>query len=152
MTVTANLGGVTPRFDLPLLYTAQAQKEVAVNEAFALADALLHCAIEGVATTAPSAPTDGSNWLLGAGASGDWAGQDGKIACRQNGNWVFVAPRDGLTVLNRANGQFQHYCNGWQAPATPTLPSGGSTVDDAARTAIAAIVGALRTAGIISGS
>ena len=150
MPTALTLASVTPRFDLPLLYAAQAQKEVVTNESFALTDALLHCAIEGTAATPPSTPADGTNWLVASGATGAWAGQDGKLACLQNGNWVFIVPRDGLQVLNRANGQWQHYYGSWKAPTAPATPSGGTTVDDVARTTIVALVTALKTAGIFS--
>ncbi len=152
MTSALTLVNTTPRFDLPLLYAAQAQKEVVANESFALTDALLHCAIEGTAATPPASPANGANWLVAAGASGAWAGQDGNIACQQNGNWVFVTPRDGLQVLNRTNGQWQHYYGSWKAPAAPTAPTGGTTVDDVARSAINALIAALKTAGIFSAS
>lgn len=152
MTTALTLTSTTPRFALPLLYVAQAQKEVVVNEGLALADALLHCAIEGVATTPPASPVDGSNWLVGASATGAWAGQDGNLACAQNGNWIFVAPRDGMVVLNRANGQAQRYFGSWKAPATPASPSGGTVVDDVARTAINTLITALKTAGILASS
>lgn len=152
MTSALTLNSTTPRFDLPLLYAAQAQKEVVANEAFALTDALLHCAIEGSSATPPTTPVDGTNWLVTTSATGDWAGHDGKLACRQSGNWVFVAPRDGMLVLNRANGQWQHYSGGWQAPSLPANPTGGATVDDVARTAISALIAALQSAGILPAS
>ena len=138
----------SPRFSLPMLFAGQAQKEAFVNEAHALTDALLHCAIEGEAAAPPATPVDGTNWLVAASPIGAWAGQAGKIACRQAGNWLFVVPRDGMTLLNRTNGQQRRFFAGWLSPAAPAAPSGGSTVDTEARAAIAALVAALRAAGI----
>ena len=138
----------SPRFALPLLFAGQAQKEAFVNEAHALTDALIHCAIEGEATAPPATPVEGTNWLVAASPTGAWAGQAGKIACRQAGNWLFVSPRDGVTLLNRANGQQHRYFASWLSPSAPAAPSGGSTVDAEARAAINAVVAALRTAGV----
>ena len=114
----------------------QAQKEAFVNEAHALTDALLHCAIEGTAAAPPVLPANGANWLVGTSPSGDWAGQAGKVACRQAGVWLFIAPRDGMRVLDRSSGQEKHYFGSWQAPSAPAVPSGGSTIDTEARAAI----------------
>ena len=152
MTTPLALSSTTPRFDLPLLYAAQAQKEVVANEAFALTDALLHCAIEGSASAPPTSPVNGTNWLVASGGTGAWAGQDGNLACLQNGNWVFVTPRDGMMVLDRANGQLQLYFGGWKIPTVPTAPTGGTTVDDVARSAINALIAALKVAGIFPAS
>ena len=142
----------SPRFALPLLFAGQAQKEAFVNEAHALTDALLHCAIEGESATPPTTPVEGTNWLVASSPTGAWAGQTGKIACRQAGNWLFVTPRDGMTLLNRTNGQQRRYFVSWLAPSVPTVPSGGSTVDAEARAAINALVAALRTAGVFPAS
>ena len=139
---------LSPRFGLPLLFAGQAQKEAFVNEAHALTDALLHCAIEGTASTAPSTPANGAIWLVGASPTGAWAGQAGKIACRQAGNWLFVAPLDGMRILDKSNGQDKLYRGAWQSPAAPAAPSGGSTIDVEARAAIDALVAALRQTGI----
>jgi len=143
---------VSPRFGLPLLYAAQAQKELCVNEALAVIDAMLGCAVEGIATVPPASPVNGTNWLVGSGGTGAWAGRDGSVAACQAGNWVFIAPRDGMNVLNRATGQTLLYAGGWQAPAQPAAPAGGATVDVEARTAIAALIAALQQAGIFSTS
>jgi len=138
----------SPRFGLPLLHAGQAQKEVFVNEAHALADALLHGAIEGESAAPPATPADGECWLVAGGASGAWAGHDGAIACRQGGNWLFVAPRDGLRLLDRSTGQDMRFFASWQIPSPATEPTGGSTVDSEARATLSALLGALRTAGI----
>ncbi|MCC6829671.1 MAG: DUF2793 domain-containing protein [Novosphingobium sp.] len=138
----------TPRFGLPLLHAGQSQKEAFVNEAHALADALLHGAIEGELATPPASPDEGECWLVGSGASGAWAGHDGAIACRQGGNWLFVPPRDGLRLLDRSTGQDLRFFGIWQIPSLPPEPTGGSTVDSEARTTLSALLGTLRTAGI----
>lgn len=130
----------------------QAQKEASVNEAHALADSLLHCAIEAKATTPPTSSVDGEAWLVLAPAVGDWAGHEGDLACRQAGNWLFVSPRDGLRLLDKSTGQDLRYRGSWLSPAAPVEPSGGSVVDSQARATIVAIVAALRLAGIFPDS
>ena len=130
----------------------QAQKEVFVNEAHALVDALLHCAVEAEDSTPPASPADGENWLVGAAPTGAWAGHSGELACRQAGNWIFVAPRDGMRVFDRVRQQFLLYSSGWQVPSTPAQPTGGTVIDVEARAAIAGLETALRDAGIIAGT
>lgn len=152
MASTPVFSSASPRFGLPLLYAAQAQKEICVNEAFAVIDAMIGCAVENIAAAPPATPVNGTNWLVAVGATGDWLGKDNQIAAYQAGNWVFIAPRDGVTVLNRASGQQLLYAGGWQAPAAPAAPAGGATVDAEARTAIAALIGALQQSGVFSGS
>jgi hypothetical protein len=142
----------SPRFGLPLLFAGQAQKEAFVNEAHALADALLHCAVEGEASAPPATPAEGASWLVGPAATGDWAGKDGKLACRQAGNWLFVEPRDGMRVLDRSTGQERRYLSAWRIAEIVVEPTGGSNVDAEARAAISQIIAALREAGIFPAS
>jgi hypothetical protein len=141
----------TPRLALPLLFAGQSQRESFVNEALARLDALVHCAIEAQLSAPPAAPEDGKCWLVGPNASGAWTGQDGTIACLQQGQWLFQQPGDGLRLLNKATGQHLHHLGTWRAAARPVLPTGGSTIDNQARAVIAALVDALVTAGILAG-
>lgn len=139
----------TPRLALPLLFVGQAQKEAFVNEALSLVDGLLHCAVEAVLNTPPPAPLDGQAWLVGASPTGAWSGRAGHLALRQGGNWLFAPPRDGMRVLDRSTGQDRRYHDEWLAPAVPAAPTGGTTIDAEARTAIAGIIACLREAGLL---
>jgi hypothetical protein len=151
MTDPITFSAATPRFQLPYLFAGQAQKEVFVNEALTLADALLHCAVEAEAGTPPTAPIDGKIWLVGAGATGEWAGRSGQLACRNAGQWVFVLPRDGMSISNLATQQVIRRAAGvWQSPIAPSAPSGGAVIDSEARAALAEIIQRLRQAGIFA--
>ncbi len=86
----------TPHLALPLLAAAQAQKHVTHNEALALVDALVHLAVkERNRTVPPGAPEEGDRYLVGAGATGTFAGQDGRIAFFDLGIWRFLQPKAG---------------------------------------------------------
>ncbi|WP_206238060.1 DUF2793 domain-containing protein [Novosphingobium terrae] len=149
MTDAITFSAASPRLGLPLLYAGQAQKEAFVNESCARLDAAVHCAIEGIAATPPATPVEGSSWLVATPASGDWAGQDGCIAARQAGNWLFLLPFDGLRIFNRASQQFSHYDGGWKMAPVVSLPQNGTMIDNEARSTLANLVAALQTAGIL---
>ena len=149
MTDTFPFDSISPRFGLPLLFTGQAQKEAFVNEAHAISNALLHCAIEGEAATPPPDPLEGESWLVAENASGVWTGKDGHLACRQAGNWIYIAPRDGLRVFDRSAGQERLFNGSWRLPAPPSEPHGGDIIDTEARAAIADILAAMKASGMI---
>ena len=79
-----------------------------------------------------------------------WTGHAGALASYQAGGWIFAAPRDGLRVLDRSSGQEIRFREGWHRPATPSEPTGGATVDNEARAAIAGLVEVLIAAGILA--
>jgi hypothetical protein len=92
MTDTARLG-------LPLIDGAQAQKHVTHNEALALLDVVVQARVlDRTRTAPPTAPADGDAHLVAAGATGAWAGADGRIAARRDGAWHFLAPATGWLV------------------------------------------------------
>lgn len=137
------------RFDLPLLFAGQAQKEISVNEALCRLDALICPVVEGELVAPPPTPLDGQAWRISASPSGEWTGQGGNIAARQGGNWQFIVPRFGMRVFDRAAGQDLRYDDGWIAAVRPPAPSGGAVVDAEVRAAFNALVQTLATARIL---
>jgi hypothetical protein len=161
----------TPRYQLPLLAAGQAQKEITHNEALVALDALLGLAVQSRGLAVPPASlVTGAAWLVADSASGAWAAQDGQIAVWTGGGWRFHTPVLGqcLYVLDEARmlvraGTGWHeggwpvgalHVNGLQVigarrPAIAN-PAAGSVVDVEARTAIAALLDALRQHGLIA--
>jgi hypothetical protein len=141
----------TARFSLPLLATAQAQKEVTHNEALALIDALIHPTVEaGPLATPPATPIPGQCWLVAAGATGAWAGRGNALAIWSDGGWRFAAPRPGMRVLRSPDGVWLRFQGGmWIGPDSVTNPAGGVTIDSEARAAIAALILHLEAHGIL---
>ena len=108
--------------------------------------------------------------LVALGASGDWAGQEGALACFSEAGWRFVAPVDGLSVVDRASGEWLDYRGGaWEAGIVMAQevrvdgqavlrgrqgpvaePSGGTVVDSQCRAAVSEMLAALRAHGLIS--
>jgi hypothetical protein len=43
-------------------------------------------------------------WIVGVGATGEWAGQDGKLAVATNGEWAFYSLRTGMEVFDSSSG------------------------------------------------
>lgn len=95
----------TPNFGLSLMEASSSAKSIDYNEAVKIIDALLSGSVEDTAQTAPpGAPSDGDLWAVPAAATGDWAGQGGKLALFIGGGWVFKAPPASLIFTSVANG------------------------------------------------
>ena len=158
------------RFALPLLQPGQAQKEVFHNEALTAVDLLLEAAVEGAPIAAPPAtPQTGQCWIVAAGATDAWAGQDDRLAGWTAGGWRFLSPQPGMRVWNKAEGLWLHWDGfAWSDGSLPAAglvvagervvgprqpgiasPSGGTTIDGEARAAIISIIVALETHGLI---
>lgn len=116
----------TARIGLPLVQAGQAQKHVTVNEALARIDALVPLVIaERGRVAPPEAAAEGSVWAVPTGATGAWAGQDGRLALAVNGGWVFVAPQRGWGAFIVAEGcRALHDGTDWRAGALTLSPFG----------------------------
>lgn len=160
----------SPRLFLPFLVPGQAQKEAFHNEALATLDSVVHAAVEdGPAGSPPAEPLEGESWIVGAGATGAWAGRDAAIATWSAGGWRFTAPPPGMLAWNKAAGLWLHWdgaawsdgrlpasaltIDGLQVvgPRQPGIasPSGGTTIDAEARAAVSALIATLKSHGLI---
>ena len=161
----------TPRLALPFIAPGQAQKEFFHNEALQALDALVAAAVEGVPQNAPPAsPSVGQCFLVGSAPTGAFAGKAGHVAAFGAGGWRFHAPVEGMSVAVKPSGVTADYRAGaWDVgslrgdrlvvggqqvvgarAAAIASPSGGATVDGAARGAIDQILAALRLHGLIA--
>ena len=142
----------TPALGLPLLIAGQAQKEFFVNEAFCLLDALHARAVTASQPAPPAAGAgaEGGCYRVTAPATGAWAGQEDALAVLIGGAWRFIAPAEGLLVFDRAADRMMIFRSQWQPAALVPLPSGGTVVDTEARAAVAALVAALQTVGVLA--
>lgn len=105
----------TLNFCMPLLDAAQAQKHVTVNEALVRADILAaRHVVSRSLSVPPASPVDGTAYIVGAGATGDWSGAEGQFALFLNGGWEFSLPWEGAdfwlddegTMLTRRGGEW----------------------------------------------
>jgi hypothetical protein len=88
---------------LPYIDAAQAQKHVTHNEALQILDALVHLSVSvRNQITPPPTPAEGQRLLVGAGATGAFAGKTSQIAVFLAGAWTFLAPRAGWRVFVEA--------------------------------------------------
>jgi hypothetical protein len=87
----------SPRLSLPYIQPSQAQKHVTHNEGMAILDALVQLSVESRSLTAPPPdPAPTARHIVPAGATGAWAGQEGRIAAlAEGGGWVFLTPATG---------------------------------------------------------
>lgn len=95
----------TPLLGLPYIQEGQAQKHVTHNEALRALDVLVQAAaLDRDRSAPPPAPNEGDRHIVGAGATGDWAGREGQIALMEGGVWQFLPPRAGWQVQILAEG------------------------------------------------
>ena len=159
------------RFALPFLQPGQAQKELFHNEALAGIDAALHPVAQSAGDDdPPSSPAAGQCWIVGSSPTGAWTGHAGDLACWNEGGWRFIEPVPGMMVwLLDEEVWARRGGSGWltgdipvqslsvagvqvlggQQPAIAD-PSGGSTVDTQARSALAMLLAAARSHGLIA--
>lgn len=120
----------TINLTLPYILSNQAQKEVTHAEGLNRLDVLVQSVVESAAlATPPVTPVEGSVYIVAAGATGDWAGQVGRLAQRLAGVWRFLAPKEGWQVWDKASGQRLRFTgSAWTAVAAAPVLLASHTV------------------------
>ena len=165
------MNDTSARLGLPLMQAGQAQKEWTHNEALALLDLAVQASVVAVGVNAPPpAPVPGQAWVVGPAPTGAWSDRPHAVAGWTENGWRFLAAREGLALWSLADARTVRFEGGaWRvgvlAGSRVTIdgiavigaqraqiiaPAGGAVVDAEARTAIAAILGALRGHGLIA--
>ena len=108
----------TDNLQLPYIFAAQAQKHVTHNEAIRSLDAIVQLSVaDRDLATPPPAPADGDRYIVGAGATDAWSGQDLNIAAWQDGAWAFYPPKPGWVAWLADDGELVVWDGaGWVAP------------------------------------
>ena len=103
----------TPNLALPYIDAAQSQKHVTHNAALADLDVFVQLSVKERGTlTPPVSPGAGDRYLVGVGASGAFAGQDGDVAEFIDGAWSFAPPRTGWRCYVEAEGALLIFAGG----------------------------------------
>lgn len=132
----------SPILALPYILPSQAQKHVTHNEALRLLDAIVQLVVVSADLTEPPVnPVAGTRYVVAAGATGSWSGQDGAIAVADVAGWLFYAPQTGWRADDLSTGG-QIRFNGTEWDATSPALEGfsqlgiGTTADDVNRFAV----------------
>jgi hypothetical protein len=89
---------VSPILSLPFYQAKQNEFEVQHNEALMMLDALaMLSVIDRDLMEPPASPAQGDRYLVKAGATGGFAGQDNRVAQYDVGGWNFYTPKTGWT-------------------------------------------------------
>ena len=86
----------SPSLSLPYLQPSQAQKHVTHNEALRILDAVTQLSVEDATlVTPPSAPAEGSRYVINGVGTDAWANHDNDVAIWSDTAWHFVTPTVG---------------------------------------------------------
>ena len=136
------MSDITVNLELPYILPSQAQKHVTHNEALQRLDALTQLTVTASLSTPPSDPQEGSCFDIATAPTGAWAGKAGRLALRQDGDWIFIAPREGWRGWFLAEDRLKlHDGSAWtdyDAIGTPARIGINAAADDINRLAVAA--------------
>lgn len=107
-----------PKLGLPVHADEGENWYTALTAMLRAIDALVQCSAVSITASPPDTPADGEVYIVGAGALGDWGGQDNKVArwSTKVSAWEFYTPRAGWLVWVVDAVSYYHYggtTSGW---------------------------------------
>jgi hypothetical protein len=150
------MSDATTHLLLPYILAAQAQKHVTHNEALRILDGLVQLSVlDRDLTAPPGSPADGDRYIVGSGATGDWAGWDLNVALWTDGAWLRLPPRTGWRAWVEDEGLLLVYDGaGWIGTTPAALQNmallGLGTTADASNPFSAKLNAALWTAKTVA--
>lgn len=106
--------------EIPMVPEGTLDPAAGLNLSLRILRALTQTTVVEIGLTAPpGSPNDGDKYIVGAGATGDWAGMDDYLAeyVSEGDHWDFFAPGDlARFVVNLDDGQGYYYdpnTSGW---------------------------------------
>lgn len=104
----------TGRLQLPYIVTAQAQKEVTHNDSLNRLDAFVTPVVADISSAPPGSPAEGDLYIVGASATGDFAGEEDNLAQYLTGGWVFYTPFKWMdAVVETLDSRMAYDGSGW---------------------------------------
>lgn len=83
----------SPNLGIPLVEQGQSQKEVTMNEAITILDAVIGGGVLDKDLNAPpGSPAAGARYIIGPSPTGVWAGKANQIAYYFSGGWRYIVP------------------------------------------------------------
>lgn len=83
----------SPNLGIPYVEQGQSQKEVTMNEAITILDAVIGGGVlDKDLSTPPGSPVAGSRYIIGPSPTGAWAGKANQIAYYFSGGWRYIVP------------------------------------------------------------
>ena len=141
----------TPNISLPLLYSAQAQKEFVVNESLALLDVLVPGVVRAVCDSPPADAAEGQVFIVGsAPADGFKSATSGQLALLSQGGWRFLNPIKGMRLHDNQSGRDFRFDNAWISAERPAVPTEGAIQDIEVRACLATLIEQLSAIGLFA--
>ena len=95
----------SPRLNIMMMASGVLQPDVIFNEAILSFDALVGGTVLAITTAIPVAPSAGDTYIIGAAATGVWAGKDNDVSFYYNG-WQFLTAPQHMKLFNAADGKY----------------------------------------------
>lgn len=109
----------SPLFEFDYMAEGQSGGEVLFNDSGNRNEALSQLVIQDSQTAPPVSPNNGEVWYVDGTGTGDWTGQDNKLALYYDG-WLFATPFEGMWAWHVVDSEYQPFISSAWVSRTAT--------------------------------